>query len=80
MLQLANCAHGRRANLYPMHLGSVSNSAKSETVITHLLAKRCIVAGEELFWDYEATCTSREEEIKCACGCKGGYVARYYPL
>ena len=71
-MQFINCAHGRRANVRPVHVLD-----GKDNVITYLVAKRDIAPADETFWEYGATCTRVEEEIKCLCGCRGGYLVKF---
>ena len=71
---LINGAHGDKVNVVPYH----HVSADGTTIITSMVPARDIKPAEELHWDYEGTCTKKEEAIHCACGCNG-WLFKYVP-
>ena len=69
-MYLANGGHDHMVNMRPEVV--IETVAAEPIPITLLKASKAVGAGVELFWDYDAACGKKSEEIKCLChpGCK----------
>jgi hypothetical protein len=66
---LINGAHEHRVNCYTVE--TLDGKGVPRIFMT---TGRDVEAGDELFWDYDATCNVPHQEMECLCGCGGKLV------